>query len=301
MRERYSTNQYERDPNETYANLLGNYQDVVCEIKGLKLRHGGVENDPELLNAVRTFDEERHRIHLELKRIGASLGKSENDIIADIRLLEKSLEEYGLPEFVLMDSESFYNLQEPPFADDKLAIVYETGTQYWSDPIFTNDLWTESKDKPVRRKRGEALAKKLGGEFITIVDGNTFHDTDAYYASVVMPKERLMDAVNMIRKYPDKYRIGDEFYSDKDREEIKKYLQNEITNIQRRLEATKENNEHIKKTYGVENQDGGEIDDNNESERYNDDNDPDRYLRSGLEHQKMLEMHLEDLQKLATE
>ena len=99
---------------QKYQALLGEYRRVWVKVKALERRFA----DPRI---ILEQDEQRNKIHFELKKLANLLGKTSQDVDIDILINEKSLAEYKLPEFKII------NLKELYFELDNAAVSRVTG------------------------------------------------------------------------------------------------------------------------------------------------------------------------------
>lgn len=232
---------------ERYSDLLRDYNAEFEELKKLQRRFK-VETDPELLSSKRVIDKERDRIHKELILLGKKIDKSEYDVLVDIIRQRKTLEEYGLPEFMIMKSSDFmmdrlgvkdrehnfninFNTFEPglpkteddfegDFFDGKsVAIVYSiTPVMSWG---ATGYIRVHQKDDALCWKRAHDLAEEVGGEVLNL-SSSEYHDTGVDILTVIIPKERLERVISIIRNNAMKFRIGGQFYTKEEKEKAER-------------------------------------------------------------------------------
>lgn len=246
--EEFLKSKTEREVNEEeYLGLLGAYDAKLKEIKKKEKRFQIGGADEESRRLVKFLDKERNEIHQKLKSVGEKIGKSELDILTDIIRQNKNLEQYGLPEFFLLDSndiESYeFNLDnnfEPKniklerdstlrriMDQSSVVIPYAIGYKSYDgyDPDDTDDegQFVYPKDISVRTRRAYKLALEAG--FLEVMDdmmdGPSFHESSAMIVGVVVPKTRLEEVLGIIRNNPEKFRIGEKFYSKEEKKEIK--------------------------------------------------------------------------------
>lgn len=247
---------------ERYTNLLRKYLDRFKKIKLLERRARGVM-DPETRTSIEIADQERHNIHLELLEVAKKIGKTKNDVIIDIIRHEGNLEEYGLPEFLLIspdDLDEYGNLvtsvdftdgilktrpERRSFATlekqgedkvglekDEVVIVYDTV----SDTLRTSygrgaGTPCVLPDSLLRIERGEKLAKEVGGKLVLLNDSAFFHSESLSVAGVAIPKSNLVSVAGTIRNNPEKFRIGKHFYSTEEQKNAENYYVQRVKKI----------------------------------------------------------------------
>jgi hypothetical protein len=222
---------------DEYHNLINGYKGKVTKMKKLERKiPQGVVNE-EIAAAIRIIDDERHEIHLKLLESGIQIGKNKNDVLVDIIRLDGTMEEYELPEFSILtendiiDTGYWHNpyyfnvnpdLRRPnitPFSrrvqdegksllkSDEIMIVYSIVPieNYGEDEL-------EPEDYEERIKRAHALAEAVGGRIFEERDTG-YHEAEAKILGVIIPKNDLEKVAVMIKKNPDEYRIGQEYYS----------------------------------------------------------------------------------------
>jgi hypothetical protein len=84
---------------DRYFSDLRRYDDIYKEMKRRQIRASQGAIDAKSINETLFFERERHDIHLDLLALGEKIGKTKADVLADIMRFRGSLEEYGLPEF----------------------------------------------------------------------------------------------------------------------------------------------------------------------------------------------------------
>jgi len=80
----------------------------------------------------------------------------------------------------------------------------------------------EPDDYSVRVNRAENLAKELNTDVFEERDSD-YHVAEAKVLGVCIRKTELERVVSLIRDNPERFRLGDQFYSAKDREEIEQF------------------------------------------------------------------------------
>lgn len=237
--ERYLESRKEKSPEEQYSDLISVYQSKVSELKRLQRRVPRGVIDEEVGTSIRVVDQERHETHLKLIELGKQLGKSKDEVLVDIIRKDGTLEEYGLPEFsILAENDIIYtdDWHDPYYFNvdtDALRPSTEAIGSYCKRqgesllkpnevmlvfaivPIKNDgedELYPEDYDERVRR--ANALAEEIGGKIFEERDSD-YHEADAKILGVIVPGKDLEKVAAVIRNNPSKYRIGNEFYSDK--------------------------------------------------------------------------------------
>ncbi len=245
-----------------YKNLMGDYQRLYREIIKLERKHPLERRDEAVQWEILEIDKERNQIHQKLNRIAEQVGRTKEDVIVDMVRWQKSLKEFGLPEFSVLDSgdmiESFgstyFNIalqldrpqfhekretvlgepflkgsedeekhSKPVIADDELLIVFSINTIL---PKFGYPrgygMLEEKKpfDYDERIARAKNLAKKTNGKFFINTQGS-HHESDANVMGVVIPKKNLEKVAGVIRNDPEKFRLGEQFYTDSTLQELR--------------------------------------------------------------------------------
>ena len=230
---------------QDYDYLINSYHRTTLKMKAIQRRYP-VPGDSELIEKIHEMDTERHEIHIRLLEIGGKLGKDKGDILVDIVREQRTLEEYGLPEFSILTEEDiiktddyhqpyYFNLDtdrdskedwktdwkgrsdwESIRSDEKkedgipkdtfmlvFAIVPIEG--YGGDEL-------EPEDYTVRLRRARRLAKQMGGEVFEKRDSG-YHEATAKILGVIFPKKDMEKVAGVIRSNPERFRLGQEFYS----------------------------------------------------------------------------------------
>ncbi|OGZ95202.1 MAG: hypothetical protein A3H69_05525 [Candidatus Sungbacteria bacterium RIFCSPLOWO2_02_FULL_47_9] len=219
-----------------YFDLLLSYNNKSQELK--KIAPAGAA-DEESQWLISHADKERNEIHKRLKVVGLKLGKGDMDVMTDILRQKGSLAEYGLPEFFILDandmkSRSFnvdIDLRKPQKMkfdkdsyngieiDPSSVIIPYVISPQWYDSNYTGG-YMAPKDFAIREQKARELAKTAHLQVVDVVDYEYFHDSSVCILGVVVPKDRLQEVMNIVRNNPTKYRVGDDFYSDADKEII---------------------------------------------------------------------------------
>lgn len=201
-----------------YQVLLGRYKSCFDEIQKIKRRQPGAHDIPESHAAIAVIDDERHDIHQSLIGIGQRLGKSEAVVLRDILVQRKDLGEYGLPEF--------HVLTHNTIGRNKVLLVFDEVATPKVSRDYTRRDFSNSIDMRMRRERAEVLAKELefsffeSGIYTDEVVLDEYHDWVIHAFGVVMPAKYLEKVLDIIKNNPKKFRLGYEFYSDEDKEEL---------------------------------------------------------------------------------
>jgi len=87
-----------------YKDLMNVYQRLTRDIKKLERKYPPERRDEASKFEILDIDKERHQTHLQLISIAEQLGKTKDEVIIDIIRWQKSLEEFGLPEFSILNS-----------------------------------------------------------------------------------------------------------------------------------------------------------------------------------------------------
>jgi hypothetical protein len=246
-------NEYEKEAREKelYIGLLGKYHEKFSELKKLEAKKKRIQGAPdeELDKLILFVDRERDDIHKELRESGTRLGKNEMDIMTDILRQEGSLAEYGLPEFFFLDSEDMLSpafnidlgnrwhgepgsLRAQKLGAEKnggLGGNYELDPSAVVVPFVIKPKWSDSnyggaylgpEDSDIRTRRALELAKTAGLEIFADRDYQYFHDSKISIFGVVVPKNRIAEIAATIRDDPDKFRVGEDFYSEQECKEV---------------------------------------------------------------------------------
>lgn len=222
---------------EGYSSLLGAYNRLHRKAKAFERRYP-IPEDKEITERAIELDRERHEMHLKLLEMGENLGKSKNDVLVDIVRQDRTLEEYGLPEFSILKEDDivetgdwhnpyYFNVDEEarlPSEGDEIKWARNDGKNAISKDKFMlvfaivpienygeDDL--DPIDYQVRVKRAEKLAEEIGGKFFEERDSG-YHEGSAKILGVILPKKDLEKIAGTIRGNPEKFRLGEEFYSE---------------------------------------------------------------------------------------
>ena len=87
-----------------YKDLMNVYQRLYRDIIRLERKHPPERRDRAIQWEIMEIDKERNQTHRKLVSIAEQLGKTKEDVIVDMVRWQESLEEFGLPEFSVLDS-----------------------------------------------------------------------------------------------------------------------------------------------------------------------------------------------------
>jgi hypothetical protein len=232
---------------ELYDTLLRSYKDLQGRIRAFEKRYP-VPTDPEVAEKISELDKERHDLHLRLVEAGKFFDKDEKDVLIDIVRRNRTLEEYGLPEFSILTPDDISKTGEwhDPYVfgvDEKAGLPEEITFKYYRKPnknsideayrvipenkfvlLFEVDYITTDEngediengpeDHTERSSRAYRLAKEAGGEILRLHDSD-YHTASVSIFGVTFDKKDFEKVVQLIRDNPQKFRLGKEFY-DKD-------------------------------------------------------------------------------------
>lgn len=227
-----------------YADLLAAYEAEFRELKKLDKQIIPGAGDEELARQIIFVDKERNKIHRKLKEVGAELGRKEVDVMADILREHGSLAEYGLPEFFVILGEDLsaegFNLTkdlkrpkerfpekgvtDPQLSEEfdwqsDIVIPFVVIPRFQYNPYSSMPL--APKDIAIRELRAMALAKEAKLKTIDGAD-DRWHAANVEIFGVVVPANRIEEVAGIIRNSPEKFRVGEEFYSAEDKKKIDK-------------------------------------------------------------------------------
>ncbi|KND51256.1 MAG: hypothetical protein ABA06_03030 [Parcubacteria bacterium C7867-001] len=228
-----------------YGRLLDTYSELYQRIQAHHRARTGLADETTQAR-LRVLEEKRHNLHLQLIALGSSLGKEKSDVLVDIIRDQRTLEEYGLPEFSILtendiiedgnwhnpysfniDSDEkgegflpgapkrFIDAEEESqrlIGPDKCIIVFSI------DPVVDGGTTHSPADIEARRRRAKALAESIKGEVIDMRDSE-YHEAYAQILGVEIPKKDLEGVARIIRDNPELYRLKDEYYSEEERKE----------------------------------------------------------------------------------
>ena len=252
-----------------YLTLLKRYGNKTTEIKNLKKGVIGSVLDEQVDFTTREKDQERNAIHNELKRIGTQINRNKNDIDIDILRQQGSLEDYGLPEFIILTREdlttSAYKFNGLNVENGKITTTHDKMlghpdpfTEYANfpkdmvimvfmvSPIFVSSdydsgFYFNPKDFAMRQERAFKLATHFGFKEFIGADYKYFHDSSMLVLGVEVPKAKLKEVSDYIRDNPNEYRLGNEFYSEEEKLKVEETHNNELnTDIERMREIDPE-------------------------------------------------------------
>ena len=193
----------------------------------------------KLMVKVIELDKDRHETHLQLLEMGHKLGKDQGDVLIDLIRQQRTLEEYGLPEFSILTEEDVLMgddwHQSYYFNVDTVACLPNEGDKIGWDGNENEDKSLLSKDQfmlvfsivpienygedelepddyAVRLKRAKAFAENMGGKIFEQRD-SSYHEASAKILGVIFPKKDVEKIAGTIRDNPEKFRLGKEFYS----------------------------------------------------------------------------------------
>ena len=140
-----------------YKDLMNVYQRLYRDIIRLERKHPPERRDRAIQWEIMEIDKERNQTHRKLVSIAEQLGKTKEDVIVDMVRWQESLEEFGLPEFSVLDSADMietygatyfniaFQLDRPQFYEKRETAL---GEQFWKES--EDDLEdAEEHSKPV--------------------------------------------------------------------------------------------------------------------------------------------------------
>ncbi|MBI2637901.1 MAG: hypothetical protein HYW88_03290, partial [Candidatus Sungbacteria bacterium] len=258
------------NPTEEYFNLIGTYKEDFYKLKDLQRQIPQGVTDKESAFAISEVDQKRHETHLKLIELGRKLGKDKDNVLVDIIRSEGTLEEYGLPEFSILtendiiDTGDWHNpydfnvdtqtlrpnteVKTKPksfFSEGKSVIGADEAMMVFA--IVPIENWGADELNPddykERVRRAGALAKKVGGRLFEEWDSG-YHEAYAKILGVIVQRKDLEKVATTVRNNPYEYRLGNEFYSDKAKDELLLHKANsaieEITGVKGDLEKLPE-------------------------------------------------------------
>lgn len=224
---------------ERYSAFLRSYHRASQRIKATQ-RLYPIPGDPEISAELSELDKKRHETHLQLLEMGSRLGKDEGNVLVDIIRQQRTLEEYGLPEFSILKEDDivetgddypyyYFNVDSHaslPSQGDSIPWARDEGINRISKdkfmlvfaivPIVNYGEEQLPDDYQVRVKRAEMLAQEVGGEIFEQRDSE-HHDGSAKILGLILPKKDLEEIAGIIRNNPEKFRLAEEFYSEQER------------------------------------------------------------------------------------
>lgn len=144
---------------ENYIRLLDAYEKKFRKVKFLESRARGVF-DEETRNIIQVAETERHNVHIELEAVGKRIGKNKDAIMIDILRKDGNLEEYDLPEFILLSSD---DLNEYGNVDTKVELVNGRLVTKISNDNLKTLSEADSTDVATKTKSVEELSSKEEG------------------------------------------------------------------------------------------------------------------------------------------
>lgn len=192
----------ERLQQRQYVNFLKKYQQTVNRIKAIQKRYP-VPGDPEVLTKIENLDKERHETHMQLLDVGKSLAKNEADVLIDIIRQNRTLQDYGLPEFSLFTSDDvvytgyWHDLYEFNI-DPKAKLPHPNVSKKWKEKgerravENQRDLDDEAKERLEGRPKGIASDEcMLVFAIVPVAKYGEFEDEPDDYSVRIRRAEKL--------------------------------------------------------------------------------------------------------------
>ena len=112
-------------------------------------------------------------------------------------------------------------MNNPIIKESEEAIKYDEVMIVFAIVPVDNDGYDNKRpdDFSERQKRAQALAEAVGGKTFQAYD-SAYHEGTAEILGVTIPKEDLEKVATIIRENPNKFRIGEQYYSDSKKEEL---------------------------------------------------------------------------------
>lgn len=222
-----------------YELLLDSYQRSVGRMTGLQRRFP-VPEDPEVTERIQDLEKKRHNKHLKLLEAGKKINKDESDVLIDIIRMNRTLEEYGLPEFSILTEEDiietedwhnpyYFNVDteermphekdsikshrnegKSAFPANKFMLVYSImPVTDWGETV------TEPVDYKIKLYRAQKLAEFIGGEMFERKDTG-YHEATAKILGVIFSKKDFGKIMQTIRDNPEQFRLKEDFYNEEE-------------------------------------------------------------------------------------
>lgn len=230
-------------------------------------RNPGSTRDSDIGHEIFVKDIGVHEAHNKLKLSGEMLGKTEYDIVVDILRQEGNLsEDLALPEFCVLTSDDLayenyvgdagrfipqqsHIKQNPPnkkifiqpSADtqllkrDEVMIVFHVN-MHAGKLMHEQEYVLKEPDRYAREQRRRAFAEAVNGRLLYLRDGPKFHYHTMSIHGVVIKKEDLEKSAALIQENPEKFRLGNKFYSreelEQNEEEFRENLRGEFKTLE---------------------------------------------------------------------
>ena len=238
-----------------YHQMLNKYKEIESEIRMNLARINDLNRDT-ISKIISRMDKDRHELHLATIAMAVKLGKNEQDVLVDLVRKDKTLAEYGLPEFSIFNGydiidngywykpfivDSGYVIEQgeylPDRRDNGIANIERImnykleGRNYEYKPMIPADsfmlafsisaLSALRLDSEIRIDKATKLAKELDGQYISKCD-SCYHEGYIRFTGVIFKNNRFEEVVNYIKNSGNKFRFGQEFYSAEEKELLKK-------------------------------------------------------------------------------
>ncbi len=185
---------------EKYKQMVKEHHDLTYKIKNLTTR----SYDQRAQNKIAAIDSERHTLHLRIVGLAKKMGKNESDIIVDLVREQRTLEEYGLPEFSILSDADVIG-DEDVLPRGHFLMVFDV------QQVYAYSDWEPHVDYAIRSRRAQALADELKASFFRN-QPMKFHTGETVMIGVIIPDEDFQKACSTIRDNPKKFRLKEEFY-----------------------------------------------------------------------------------------
>ncbi|GEM_PF-6713095 len=242
-----------------YQDLLDDYRSKLSELRKAERRR-------EDATFIRFIDAERDAVHRELRKVGALLGKSAEEIALDLLVSEKDLSEYNLSEFKILHTKN---------ALDQITWVREidqygaTISKYKSSQvdIYDNSEWLpqgvmafipfgqqenfhlfddddyvcRDSEELERRRRLFRLINLAGGIPIEVHSQKTYHQAVTLFGIGYAP-ENLEYLFRIMREHQSDISINPQFFSKEQiREDFHTIINEDLEHIFSYAKDTEEN------------------------------------------------------------
>lgn len=230
-------------PERKYSLFLSRYTELTNRIRRLNEQIKGRESiGTRQQDKIKEYDEQRHKLHLELQELGQSLGKSEHEVFYDLLLTEGSLIEYGVDAPILKiptihkgDNSMIHQVSTPE--GEQLAEAFfiartgnmkfegdQTEIQKWDEKPYFVIVFTGQKGRGIvkpkwplhdtRTQRMQNLARDLKLNIYSF-EGTLVHDRDPIFQTdtiqgVEVSAERILEVARAMREHPEKYWLTEE-------------------------------------------------------------------------------------------
>lgn len=227
---------------DEYNSLISQYREKTSEVRR-------AERKEEDRTVIFFLDKERDEIHNKLRELGKLIGKTSQDILLDILVSEKKLEEYHLPEFKVlrtinaMDAFDYIavsknNGEEVIYQKkDSLPKDFEFFIPFGEQEAYHLFDWEQFLFSPVdtaeRKRRRDILIQYTDRKMvpIEIYSSHSYHNGTQLYG-LAFSSEDFDQIVRIMKEHQSEISIDRSYFSEAElRDDFREYIEGVVEYI----------------------------------------------------------------------